>query len=251
MAIIPVFSDLLDMILPPRCLVTGVEVDSPGMLAPPVWANLNFISHPICACCGMPFEIDLSETLADGEPETLLCAPCLDDPPPFARARAALRYDDASREIILAFKHGDRTESVRTFTPWMARSGADLLREADALLPVPLHRWRLLRRRYNQAGLMAAALSRLCGKPSLPDTLVRTKHTPPQGHKTPGERAENIRNAFRVPARRIEKIVGKRLVLIDDVYTSGATVRACTQTLLGAGAARVEILTLARVVRGS
>lgn len=251
MAITSVFSDFLDMILPPRCLVTGAETDAPGMLSPTVWAKLNFITQPICACCGVPFDIDLRQTLPDNPSEDLLCAPCLDNPPPFARARAALRYDEASRDLILAFKHGDRTDSTRTFIPWILRAGADLLQETDALLPVPLHRWRLLRRRYNQAGLIAAALARAIGKPVLPDSLVRTKNTSPQGHKTPNERADNIRAAFKVPMHRREKIADQKLLLVDDVYTSGATVRACTQTLLNAGAARVDVLTLARAVRAS
>lgn len=251
MANIPVFSDFLDMILPPRCLVTGVEVDGPGMMSPSVWRQLTFISHPYCACCGLPFALDLSADGITPGAEHLRCVPCLDDPPPFAHARSVLRYDDVSRDVILAFKHGDRTEAVRTFAPWMARAGAELLREADGLVPVPLHRWRLLRRRYNQAALMAHALSRLCLKPVYPDALLRTRATPPQGHLTPRERDENVRGVFAPSARREGTIAGKRLVLIDDVYTSGATVKACTRALLKAGARAVDVLTLARVVRES
>ncbi|MCB9979432.1 MAG: ComF family protein [Rhodospirillales bacterium] len=247
MAILTPLSGFLDTILPPRCLLTGEVVETIGMLSPSVWTKLNFISRPFCDACGLPFDIDAGE----GEDRENLCGICLSDPPPFSQARAALRYDNESREVILAFKHGDRTEAVRAFAPWMRRAGADILEQADLLLPVPLHRWRLLRRRYNQAALMASALSRLSGVPWRADTLVRTKPTPAQGHMNHTERTQNVRNAFAIAPRHSATIQDKNIVLVDDVYTTGATVGECARVLARGGARTVTVLTLARVVRGS
>src|SRR5690554_5087129 len=142
----------VDAILPPRCLVTGDVVDRQGMVAPQVWRGLRFISEPLCKCCGFPFEFAV-----EGE---ALCANCLTRPPVFASARAPLVYDDVSREMILKFKHADQTHAVHAFLPWLRRAGAEMLERADVLVPVPLHRFRLLQRRYNQAALIAQALSK-------------------------------------------------------------------------------------------
>lgn len=249
MAILTPLSGFLDAILPPRCLLTGEVVEATGMLSPSVWTKLNFISKPFCGACGLPFDIDAGE--GESEDRENLCGACLSEPPPFSHARAALRYDDESREIILAFKHGDRTEAVRAFAPWMRRAGADILEQADLLLPVPLHRWRLLRRRYNQAALIARALSDLSGVPWRAGALVRTKSTPAQGHMNHTERTENVRNAFAIAPRQCAAIQNKNIVLVDDVYTTGATVGECARVLTKGGAKTVTVLTLARVVRGS
>jgi predicted amidophosphoribosyltransferase len=143
----------LDALLPPRCLGCGGPVDRQGGLCPDCWGRLSFITAPHCACCGLPFDFQV-----EGES---LCGACLAEPPPYARARAVLVYDDGSRPLLLGFKHGDRTHAARAFGLWLARAGAELLAEADLLVPVPLHRWRLFRRRYNQAALLAQAVGRL------------------------------------------------------------------------------------------
>ena len=159
----------------------------------------------------------------------------------------APRYDAGARRLILPFKHGDRVEVANALAPMMARAGATLLRGADLLVPVPLHRWRLFRRRYNQAVLLAQALSRIATRPVLPDALVRTRPTAALGVKGADERRVEVADAFAVRPRRAERIAGRRVLLIDDVMTSGATASACARALKAAGAAWVDVLAAARV----
>ena len=232
---------VLDLLLPPRCPVTGEAVDKPGLLSAEIWSSLRFIARPHCNICGYPFEFTV-----EGE---ALCGACLVEKPPFASARAALVYDDASRGLILKFKHADRLDAAVPIAGWLQQAGAEMLAACDVIVPVPLHRWRLLRRRYNQAAVLALVLSRRCGRPCLPDGLRRTRHTASQGTKGFRERHRNVRGVFAVSARRVKTLAGKTVVLVDDVYTSGATLRECTKTLLKAGAASVHVLTAARVVR--
>jgi ComF family protein len=156
-------------------------------------------------------------------------------------------YDDASRKLILRFKHGDQLQAVRTLTPWLAEAGADVLASADIIMPVPLHRWRLLKRRYNQSALLARALGKLTGKTVMMHVLCRTRATPPQGYLKRVDRIENVKGAFMVGD--VAAISGKTVLLIDDVFTTGATLNVCAQALMHAGAASVDVLTVARVVR--
>ncbi|MCB1682448.1 MAG: ComF family protein [Rhodospirillales bacterium] len=237
------FFRFADLVLPPRCSVTGEIVDRQGMLAPQAWAGLDFITDPYCKTCGMPFEYDAFD---GGEGA---CMACLEQPPPFAAARSAVKYNDTSRALILAFKHSDKTHMARTFSPWLRQAGKNLLEKADALIPVPLHRWRLLSRRYNQAALLAHVLSRETGVPSYPLALSRTRATPSQGHLTAGERHRNVRQAFAVHPAYVKTLEGKTVVLVDDVYTTGATVKECAKALRKSGAGHVYVLTLARVIR--
>jgi len=229
---------LLDVLIPPRCLKCGGIVDSPGALCPSCWEGISFIAAPVCSCCGTPFDVYLGDDA--------LCAPCLEKPPRFGRARSVFRYDDASRALVLRFKHADRTGSAKTFARWMARAGSQLLAETDLILPVPLHPWRLLKRRYNQAALLGLELAKLSGKPCRTNILLRTRNTRPQGTMGRRARGRNLRGAFAV--RHSELVEGKNLLLIDDVLTSGATLSECCKMLLGAGANQVDVLTLARVV---
>ncbi|HYH18658.1 MAG TPA: ComF family protein [Azospirillum sp.] len=230
----------LNALLPPRCLSCGAPVDRQGGLCPACWGALTFITTPYCACCGLPF--------AFTQGEGIVCGACVAEPPAFARARSVLVYDDASRPLVLGFKHGDRTHAAVAYGAWLARAGADLLAEADLLAPVPLHRWRLFRRRYNQAALLARAAGRAAGRPVVPDLLMRRRATPSQGGLDRGGRRKNVAGAFRLK-RGKEEVAGKRIVLVDDVLTTGATLAECARVLRRAGAARVDVLTLARVVR--
>lgn len=239
---------LLDALLPPRCLGCGEAVDRQGGLCAGCWTRLTFIAPPFCACCGLPFEYEAQEGA--------LCGACVAAPPPFARARAVLVYDDGSRPLVLGFKHGDRIHAARAYGVWLARAGRELLEDADRLVPVPLHRGRLFRRRYNQAALLAQALSRHSGVPTVPDLLERRRATPTQGGLDRQGRERNVKGAFRLrpglsgQGLAGQKLIdGQRLVLVDDVLTTGATLAECTRVLLRAGAARVDVLTLARVVR--
>ncbi|WP_029010684.1 ComF family protein [Azospirillum halopraeferens] len=232
----------LDALLPPRCLSCGTGVDRQGGLCPSCWAGLTFIAAPLCACCGLPFEYAV--------PGETLCGACIADPPLFARARSVLVYDDASRPLVLGFKHGDRTHAAGPFGAWMARAGADVLAGADLLVPVPLHRWRLFARRYNQSALLALAVARLSGVAAAPDLLVRRRRTRSQGGLDRTGRQRNVAGAFALRPGRADRVAGRTVVLVDDVLTTGATLSECARVLLRAGAARVEVLTLARVIKG-
>lgn len=233
---------MIDAILPPRCPATGDVVDRPGMLAPAFWQDLTFIAAPHCTCCGLPFALDL-------DTEGALCAACLAEPFDFDCARSVVVYNDASRKLVLGFKYGDRLHTITTFTPWLQRAGADLLMASDIIIPVPLHRRRLWQRRYNQSSLLAQALARATGLPCLPAGLSRLRHTPPQKGLTRDQRRRNVDRVFAVPSPAQQKIAGKRVLLIDDVFTSGATLNACSRALRDAGARAVNVLTLARVTR--
>ncbi|MHA1536678.1 MAG: double zinc ribbon domain-containing protein [Alphaproteobacteria bacterium] len=234
---------VLDVLLPPRCLSCGVVVDRQGTICPGCWSELAFLSEPLCACCGYPFAFDPG-------PEAE-CGACAQGRPAFGRARAVLAYDDLSRGLVLGLKHGDRTHLAPALGVLMARAGAELLGHGEIIVPVPLHRRRLWRRRYNQASLLALAVGRAGGLPMAPDALVRRKPTASLGHMSPSARRRALRGAFAVPKNRRQQIIGKRVILVDDVLTTGATAEACARCLKRAGAATVELLVFARVVRGS
>jgi ComF family protein len=231
---------VLDFTYPPLCAICRKPVGEAHALCAACWGGIGFLDGPACGCCGLPFEIDPG-------PDTL-CAACHAEPPPFARALAVMRYDDASKKPILALKRADRHDLVPAFAQWLARAGRELLAETDILVPVPLHRRRLWQRRYNQAALLAQRLGHLTGKPADPLALIRIKPTPSQGEMPSAKaRRRNVRGAFRVA--RPEAVKGRTVLLIDDVFTTGATVSACARALKRAGAAKVLVLTLARVVR--
>lgn len=230
---------LVDTVLPPRCPVSHAIVDRQGMIAPQAWASLTFITSPLCRTCGIPLEVDTGKE-SD-------CGICITEKHDYEKIRSALVYDEFSRGVILGFKHGDQTHAVVSFIPWLKQAGAELIEQSDMIAPVPLHRWRLLHRRYNQSALMASALAKACGKNAVLNALVRTRATPSQGHLRAGERAHNVKAALAVhPSVDVR---GKDILLIDDVYTTGATVSECAAALKQGGAAAVNILTLARVVK--
>jgi ComF family protein len=233
---------LIDTLLPPLCLSCGAMVDQLHALCAQCWAAQSFIAPPYCQRCGTPLH---TETATDN----LTCAACSAHPPRYGRARAVFCYDDASRKIILGFKHADRTQAAPAFAAWMARAGAELIAQADVIAPVPLHYRRLLRRRYNQAALLALGIGRHSHKPVMVDALKRLRATPSQAGLGGRERRRNVARAIAVNPRRQTALKAKRILLIDDVLTTGATVDTCTRALKAAGAASVDVLTLARVVR--
>lgn len=232
----------LDLLLPPRCLGCGAVVEVQGRLCAPCWRGLAFLGPPQCRLCGYPMPHVI--------PDAPLCPACAAEPPVYDRARAALRYDEASRGLILAFKHADRTDVTPTLGQWLARAGSELLAEADLVAPVPLHRWRLLRRGYNQAALLANVLARDTGAVLAPDLLQRVRATPSQQGLSGRARQDNVTaGAFRVHPWHRRRVEGRRVLLVDDVLTTGATVGACARVLRRAGALQIDVLTLARVVR--
>ncbi|THD60947.1 ComF family protein [Phenylobacterium sp.] len=225
----------LDLIFPPRAM-DGGTVMAAGLSAE-AWSRIQFLDGPVCDGCGAPFEFDIGSR----------CAACLAQPRAFDAARAACLYDETSREPILKLKHGDRTDLAPLFARWLSRAAQPLIEEADAIAPVPLHPSRLLSRRYNQAAEIARPLSRMTGVPYLPDALVRRRATDTQGGKSGVCRKRNVAGAFEVPGRRAWRVAGKRVLLIDDVMTTGATAEGCARALKAAGAVRVDVAAVARV----
>ena len=228
---------LVDFTLPPLCFNCDTPVTQEQTLCAECWKAIHFVAAPYCERCGAPFDLPVERGT--------LCGACLEQEPAFASARSALIYDDNSRSIILKLKHADRLDPVPALANWMVRAGADVWEQADVIVPVPLHRWRLLKRRYNQSALLAQAIGKQIGKPVIVDALIRSKPTPTQGHRNRKQRHQNVAGAFNV--KREADVRGKRIVLIDDVLTSGATVGECSKTFIKAGAIAVYVVTLSRV----
>ena len=230
----------LDVALPPLCPSCREPLGDGVGLCAACWSKLSLIEPPYCARLGIPFTYDPGPGLLSME--------AIAAPPAYDRARAAVRYDEVARALVLAFKFGDRLDLAPMMGRWMARAGSALLADADALLPVPLHWRRLWARRFNQAAALAGAISTTSGVPVLHGGIKRVRATPQQVGLSKSGRADNVQGAFRVPADEKALIAGKRLVLIDDVLTSGATVDTCARALLRAGCAHVDVLVFARVV---
>jgi ComF family protein len=233
---------LLDFLYPPLCVLCRVPVSDPGSLCAGCWTEIAFLDGPVCNRCGVPFEIDPG---AD-----TLCAACQARTPAFDRARAVMRYDDASRKPVIAFKRADRLDLAPAFAQWLQRAGVADIAEADVVVPVPLHPMRLWSRRYNQAAILAKRIARDGGKPFEPLVLKRTRSTQSQGVMASAKaRRRNVMGAFRVDPRGAATVKGRNVLLVDDVITTGATAEACARALKRAGAARVFVLALARAVR--
>ena len=228
---------VMDFVLPPLCLRCDTPVTQNQTLCADCWKTIHFVAAPFCSCCGAPFDLPI-----EGE---MLCGACLETPPAFASARSVFLYDDESKPIILRLKHADQLHGLPLLAQWLAKAGEPFWPQVDMIVPVPLHRWRLLSRRYNQSALLAVALGKRVGKTVRVDALLRTRATPKQGHLSKKQRAENVARAFAV--RQGAAVAGKNIVLVDDVLTSGATLSECARVLIKAGAARVDVVTLARV----
>jgi ComF family protein len=228
---------LLDLILPPRSLDGGHAVQSAG-LSVEAWSRIVFIEDPVCDGCGSPFEHGLGADVR--------CPACLARPRLFSRARAACLYDDASRELILPLKHADRTDLAGLLCAWLSRAAHDLVADADLIAPVPLHPRRLLKRRYNQAAELARPLARRAGRTYAPGILKRLSTDSQAGRSASGRRRA-VSGAFVVPERQRPRLAGKRVLLIDDVMTTGATAEACARALLRAGARAVDVAVVAKV----
>lgn len=236
-----------DLALPPQCFSCHQPVARHGNLCAACWLAIDFIERPFCEVSGLPFAFHPAD-VASGAPS--IRAEVIDNPPPYARARAVMRYNDVSAALVSRFKYADRLEAAPAFARWMARAGADLLTGADLLIPVPLHRRRLFSRRYNQAAELARAIGVESGLAVGSNLLARVRATRPQVGLTGAARRRNVAGAFRLRPGMGGRIEGKAVVLVDDVMTTGATIEACARALLAAGAREVRVLTLARVVHG-
>jgi ComF family protein len=230
----------LDVALPPLCPACREPVRDGAGLCAHCWAKLSPIERPFCERLGIPFVYDPGPGI--------LSMQAIADPPSYRKARAAVRYDEVARSLVHALKYGDRLDLAPTMGRWMARAGTELFAETDAIVPVPLHWRRLWARRFNQSALLAGIVGEKAGKPVIYDALKRAKPTAQQVGLSKAERALNVQGAFSVEAGGKAAIAGKRLLLIDDVLTSGATADTCARAMLRAGAAHVDVLVFARVV---
>lgn len=229
------------VVLPHRCLTCGAVMTDANGLCMTCWEKMTFLGEPCCRICGYPFELN--------EGRHALCTACTIRHPDYDRARAVFAYDDTSRDLILAFKHGDQTQGAAAMATWLARVAAGMAAEADIVAPIPLHRKRLWQRRFNQAALIAQHAARLWNRPYCPDLLRRSRATVSQGHMGLKARHRNVKRAFTLPDRHRDLVDGQTILLIDDVLTTGATVEECSRVLKGAGASCVYVATLARVPR--
>lgn len=231
----------LNLIFPPQCLHCEALVPEHGTLCLACWQQVRFLSEPMCACCGEPFEY----TIGQGA----LCGECMRDLPPYQQARAVFCYDEHSKNLVIGLKYLDQTYLAKTYASWLANAGRELIAASDLFVPVPLHYWRFVGRRYNQSALLAQALAAHCNLPCIPDALIRTRATLPQTGLTRSQREKNVQGAFTVKSRYKDALKGKNVLLIDDVLTTGTTLKQCAKILLKAGVANVRVLTLARTVR--
>jgi len=235
-------SHAADLVFPPACLSCRQATQTHGSLCAPCWSKVRFIERPFCERLGVPFPIDLGN-------EGLLSPEAVANPPVYARARAVAHFEDGPvRDLLHRLKYGDRMELAKPLGAWMARAGAELLVDADLLVPVPLHRGRLMARRFNQSQALAQAISAACGVPTDPLSLARVRPTQSQTSLTASQRAINVQGAFKVRGDMAARIEGRAIVLVDDVMTSGSTVNAASRALLRAKARRVDVLVFARVV---
>ncbi len=228
-------------IYPPQCMTCNALVASDFGLCPDCWRDTPFIAGLVCTKCGTP---------VPGDPaEEAICEDCLHIARPWTAGRAAMLYRDNARRMILALKHGDRMELARPAGHWLKQAAGPLLLPGTVVVPVPLHWWRLIRRKFNQSALLSAALARAAGLEHCPDALLRQRNTGSQEGRSRDDRFANLRGAFSVHPRRAARISGRPVLLVDDVMTSGATFAATAEACLAAGAAQVNVLALARVAK--
>lgn len=236
-----IFNIITNLIFPPRCLNCGEELYNKTGLCIKCFKKLNFITSPKCDICGYPFEIDMSED------KNLICPNCLKKNFKFNKARSVFTYNDITKKLILAYKHSRHIELAPFFSKIMLQAGSELLKETDLIIPVPISKLRLIKRGYNQSSLLAKHIGKHKKIKVSFNNLIRYKHTAYQGNMHIKQRRENVRNAFVI--KNANKIRNKNILLIDDVFTTGATINECIKTLKKAGANKVFALTIARTVK--
>lgn len=230
---------VLDFVLPPRCIACGVRTERQVGLCGSCWSDLHFVTQPFCQRCGVPFEFDI--------PGTSICGSCLQRPPAFDKAFSPLVYDAVARDLILQFKHGDRLGHAKFFGNLMAAQVPLFGFEDPIFMPIPLHHWRLMHRRFNQSALLARTIAKHTGADADVLTLIRRRATPMQQGLNAKQRRDNVRAAFGLRRGRAPHVKGRDIILVDDVFTTGATVEACCKPLRKAGALKIGVLTATRV----
>ena len=229
----------MDWVLPPRCALCSTMIHGQSGLCGGCFQSMQFLSDPFCDSCGRPTSVKETGPI---------CAPCLTHPPAYDWMHAAFAYDDASRSLILALKYKDRLDVVPALARWIAGVASSKIEPGDVIMPVPLHWRRHLARRFNQSAALAMALAERTAGQYAPDWITRVRNTPPMKAMTRKQRAANVKGAFSVDGWNREKLQGKRVVLVDDVYTSGATIEELSAELRACGVARIGVVVVARVV---
>jgi len=237
----PMLQEALRVLYPPHCLTCDAPVGEEGTLCPACWPDVPFIHGLSCDKCGMPLP---GESAA-----AVHCDDCLVVARPWGHGRAVLLYAGGGRRLVLGLKHGDRHDIAAPAGRWLARAARPLLRADSVIAPVPLHWWRLFRRRYNQAALLSGAVARETGTAHIPDLLIRRRHTGSQDGRSRAQRFANMQDAIALRPARATRIEGRHVLLIDDVMTSGATLSAASEACFAAGADAVDVMVLARVGR--
>ncbi|MEM9332664.1 MAG: ComF family protein [Pseudomonadota bacterium] len=228
-----------NVIVPNTCLICDAYVAQPGGCCATCWSKLSFVKAPMCPVMGIPFQFDMGDKI--------LSAEAIANPPPFERLRTVFLYDDEIRRLVSLIKYSDRTDLVPWIANWMMVAGGALLDDANYIVPVPLHVSRLRKRRFNQSAELARCIGKSRNLAYAPELLIRRKATRQQVGLTENQRERNVSGAFSVPEASKPVLSGKRILLVDDVYTTGATVKAATRALLRAGASNIDVLVLAKV----
>lgn len=230
----------MQFVYPPVCAGCGKMAGQPSALCPECWATVRFIERPYCEITGLPFDHDRGDGMISPQ--------AMANPPAYSKARAAVFHDGVARKLVHGLKYSDRADLAAMMAAWMVRAGRDVLDDSDAIVAVPLHRSRLFSRRYNQSAELARRLAMISGKPFLPGVVRRVRATRQQVGLGLSARQDNVRGAFLSTPEQAQRFVGLKVLLVDDVLTTGSTVEAVTRALLRAGAGQVNVLTFARVV---
>lgn len=231
---------LIRIIFPKSCLICN-QIISDGNFCAGDWNDLRFLHKPACDICFEPFEFKVDDKM--------LCGACLQRPPEYFKAVAILAYDEISKNLITKFKYFDQTDLVKYFAKLMFNGAKEMLEDVDFIAPVPLHKLRIIKRKYNQSAMLAKNISALGGKKSILDLLIRTKNNKPQASLNQKDRRKNVAGIFTVHQKYLPQIKGKNILLIDDVMTTGSTVEACAKTLKKAGAQKIYVLVIAKTLK--
>lgn len=232
-----------ELFVPSTCLTCDRYVTKQGGCCPQCWGKLRFVTNPFCPVMGTPFSVDMGDNF--------LSAEAIAYPPPFEKLRTVVLYDELARKLVSSIKYSDRSDLLHWLANWMEVAGKELIKQTDIIVPIPLHKARLRQRRFNQAGEIANRLAKNNNKEFFPEVLVRKKHTHQQVGLSASERERNVQGAFIVPDEMKIHLKKKRVLLIDDVYTTGATCKAASRALKRGGASNISVLVFAKVETNS